>query len=147
LEQAARCGIGDAHVDVVGADDPDRALARVAELTGGGADLVIECAGVPAAVAQGLRLARRGGSYLVVGQYTDAGDTPVNPHQIVYRQLEVIGSWAFTGAHLVRYVELLPALTARFDLAALATTYPLDGVAAAFDDLAAGAVLKAVLTA
>ena len=44
-----------------------------------GADLVIECAGVPDAVAQGLTLARRGGSYLVIGQYTDAGDTWLNP--------------------------------------------------------------------
>jgi threonine dehydrogenase-like Zn-dependent dehydrogenase len=120
----------------------------VRELTGGGgADLVIECTGVPAAVAQGLRLARRGGSYLVVGQYTDAGDTPVNPHQLVWRQLDVVGSWAFTGAHLVEYVDLLPAMTARFDLAALATTFPLDAVAAAFDSLTNGDVMKAVLTA
>jgi threonine dehydrogenase-like Zn-dependent dehydrogenase len=146
LELAARCGIGDEHVDIVG-DDPERALARVRELTGGdGADLVIECTGVPSAVGQGLRLPRRGGSYLVVGQYTDAGDTPINPHQIVYRQLDVVGSWAFTGAHLVEYVNLLPALVARFDLASLVTPYRLDDSAAALDAVAAGRVMKAVLT-
>jgi hypothetical protein len=38
-------------------------------------------------------------------------------------------------------------MTARFDLAALATTFPLDAVAAAFDALASGDVMKAVLTA
>ncbi|MCK9879088.1 zinc-binding dehydrogenase [Frankia sp. Ag45/Mut15] len=77
--------------------DSDAALAEVVDLVDGGADLVIECAGAPTAFAQGLRLARRGGSCLVVGQYTDSGDAMVNPHQIVSRQLDVIGSWAFTG--------------------------------------------------
>ena len=147
LRLAAAAGIGDAHVNIVDADDPETALTRVRELAGSeGADLVIECTGVPAAVAQGLSLARRGGSYLIVGQYTDAGDTAVNPHQIVWRQLDVIGSWAFTGAHLVQYVTLLPALTARFDLAALPTTYPLEAVEAALDALARGEVMKVVLT-
>lgn len=139
LAQAAAAGIGDAHVDVVGG----ASLEDVAALE---ADLVIECTGVPAAVGQGLRLPRRGGAYLVVGQYADAGDTPVNPHQIVLRQLDVVGSWAFTGAHLVEYVRLLPALTARFDLAALASTFPLERVDDAFAALAAGTVMKAVLT-
>lgn len=147
LALAAELGIGDHHVDVVGADDPSAALARVLELTGGrGADLVVECAGVPQAVAQGLRLARRGGSYLVVGQYTDSGDTAINPHQIVYRRLDVIGSWAFGGAHLVSYVRLLPQLLARFDLGRLVTAYPLADHAAALADVAAGRVVKAVLT-
>jgi threonine dehydrogenase-like Zn-dependent dehydrogenase len=147
LDRAAAAGIGDAHVDIIGADHPGSALDSVRALTGGhGADLVIECTGVPAAVGQGLYLARRGGSYLIVGQYTDAGNTSINPHQIVWRQLDVVGSWAFTGAHLVEYVKLLPALSARFDLGALATTFPLEAVAAAFDSLTKGDVMKAVLT-
>jgi threonine dehydrogenase-like Zn-dependent dehydrogenase len=146
LELAAAAGIGDAYVNVVEAEDPASALAEVHTLTGGrGADLVIECTGVPAAVGQGLYLARRGGSYLIVGQYTDAGDTSINPHQIVLRQLEVRGSWAFTGAHLVEYVRLLPALSARFNLAVLATTFRLDAVDEAFRSLTDGTVMKAVL--
>jgi threonine dehydrogenase-like Zn-dependent dehydrogenase len=148
LRLAAEMGIGDAHVNVVEADDPAHALAEVIELTGGhGADLVIECTGVPSAVDQGMRLARRGGSYLVVGQYTDGGDATINPHQIVYRQLDVVGSWAFTGAHLVEYVRLLPRLAERFDLARLVTTYALADNSVALQDVAAGAVMKAVLVA
>ncbi|MEU7041081.1 alcohol dehydrogenase catalytic domain-containing protein [Streptomyces varsoviensis] len=146
LAAAAAAGIGDAHLDIAGAADPEQVLDQVREAVGGdGADLVIECAGVPAAVAQGLRLARRGGSYLVIGQYTDAGDTLINPHQIVHRQLDVVGSWAFTGAHLVEYVKLLPALTARFDLRSLVTAYPLEEHAAALSAVADGSVMKAVL--
>ncbi|WP_433496696.1 zinc-binding dehydrogenase [Sphaerimonospora sp. CA-214678] len=146
LAIAAKAGIGHHHVNVVEADDPAEALAEVVELTGGGADLVVECTGVPSAVGQGLRLARRGGSYLVVGQYTDSGDTMINPHQIVYRQLDVVGSWAFSGAHLVEYVRLLPALTGRFDLESLVTAYPLAEHAAAMAAVENGSVIKAVLT-
>jgi threonine dehydrogenase-like Zn-dependent dehydrogenase len=146
LRLAAEIGIGDAHVNVVDADDPAQALGQVMHLTGGrGADLVIECTGVPSAVDQGLRLARRGGSYLIVGQYTDGGDTMLNPHQIVHRQLDLLGSWAFTGAHLVEYVRLLPRLVERFDLARLVTTYALDDSHVALRDVATGAAMKAVL--
>jgi threonine dehydrogenase-like Zn-dependent dehydrogenase len=81
----------------------------------------------------------------VVGQYTDAGPTAVNPHQLVYRQLNVIGSWAFTGAHLADYVRLLPALSSRFDLARLVTTYPLADSMAALQAVGDGTVMKAVL--
>ena len=127
-------------------DDPADALRQVVQLTGGrGADLVIECTGVPSAVDQGMRIARRGGSYLVVGQYTDSGDAPINPHQIVYRRLDVFGSWAFAGAHLAEYVRLLPRLVERFDLARMVTTYALGDNEAALRDVATGAVMKAVL--
>jgi threonine dehydrogenase-like Zn-dependent dehydrogenase len=148
LDLAAELGIGHAHVNVVEADDPGAAVAEVVALTGGrGADLVIECTGVPAAVDQGMRMARRGGAYLVVGQYTDGGNATINPHQIVYRRLDVFGSWAFTGAHLVEYVRLLPRLVERFDLARLVTGYALADYAVALRDVAAGAVMKAVLAA
>jgi threonine dehydrogenase-like Zn-dependent dehydrogenase len=146
LRLAAEVGIGDHHLNITQSGDADQTLAHVIELTGGrGADLVIECTGVPAAVGQGLRLARRGGSYLIIGQYTDSGDTTINPHQIVYRQLDVMGSWAFTGAHLVEYVHLLPTLVNRFDLARLVTTYPLTDSNSAMRDVANGSVMKAVL--
>lgn len=146
LALAAEVGIGDHHVNVVDSDDPAATLAHVVELTGGrGADLVVECTGAPSAIDQGLRLARRGGSYLVVGQYTDSGDATINPHQIVYRRLDVVGSWAFTGGHLARYVGLLPQLLGRFDLARLVTSYPLADHATALADVAAGTVMKAVL--
>jgi threonine dehydrogenase-like Zn-dependent dehydrogenase len=148
LELAADVGIGDAHVNVVEAGDPADAISEVIELTGGrGADLVIECTGVPAAVEQGMRMARRGGAYLVVGQYTDGGNATINPHQIVYRRLDVLGSWAFSGAHLVEYIRLLPRLVERFELARLVTTYPLADHAVALSDVAGGSVMKAVLAA
>ncbi|WP_329180013.1 zinc-binding dehydrogenase [Streptomyces sp. NBC_01477] len=147
LATARAARIGDEHIDVVESGDVQGALAAVLDLTEGrGADLVIECAGVPDAVEQGTRMARRGGSYLIVGQYTDSGNTSFNPHQIVHRQLDLVGSWAFTGTHLAEYIRLLPALTERFDLRSLVTAFPLDDVRHAMRSVRDGAVLKAVLT-
>jgi threonine dehydrogenase-like Zn-dependent dehydrogenase len=145
LRLAPELGIGSRHLNIVDSPDHEQTIAEVVELTGGGADLVIECTGVPAAVGEGLRMARRGGSYLVVGQYTDAGDALINPHQIVYRNLHVVGSWAFTGGNLVEYVRLLPKLLERFPLGRLVTTYPLEDHATAMRDVAGGSVVKAVL--
>ncbi|WP_218945948.1 zinc-binding dehydrogenase [Streptomyces hawaiiensis] len=147
LDLAAKCGIGHHHIDIVDGANPQQALDQARALTPGGtgADLVIECAGIPGAVAQGLTLARRGGSYLVVGQYTDNGDTMLNPHQIVHRQLDIHGSWAFSGAHLVEYVRLLPVLSNRFDLRSLVVPFPLADVRIAMEAVANGTVIKAVL--
>jgi threonine dehydrogenase-like Zn-dependent dehydrogenase len=144
LRRAAELGIGSRHVNIVESADHGATIADVVDITDGGADLVIECTGVPEAIGEGLRLVRRGGSYLVVGQYTDAGDAMINPHQIVYRNVDVVGSWAFTGGHLVQYVGLLPRLLERFRLGDLVTTYPLEDHATAMHDVANGSVMKAV---
>ncbi|MDI5961339.1 zinc-binding dehydrogenase [Streptantibioticus silvisoli] len=147
LDLAQHARIGHRHINVVEAADPLTAREAVLEATGGrGADLVIECAGVPNAVEEGTRLVRRSGSYLVVGQYTDSGNTSFNPHQIVYRQLNIIGSWAFTGAHLNQYVRMLPELCDRFDLRSLVTLFPLAEFGRALEQVASGEVVKAVLT-
>ncbi|MEU6664834.1 zinc-binding dehydrogenase [Streptomyces sp. NPDC046727] len=146
LAVAGRLGIGDHHLDIIDGLDATAALAEVRALTGGyGADLVIECAGAPSAVPQGIAMARRGGSYLVVGQYTDRGDIDINPHQLVHRQLSLFGSWGFTGAHLVAYVNLLPALSERFDLKSLVTEFPMTDCEEALRQVGTGSVLKAVL--
>jgi threonine dehydrogenase-like Zn-dependent dehydrogenase len=113
--------------------------------SGRGADVVVECTGVPSAVAEGFEFTRRNGQYLVLGQYTDRGTTPINPHVITRKQLKVYGSWAFAEAHYARYVRTLPQLAARFDLGKLATYYPLDDANRALADMATGSVMKAVL--
>jgi threonine dehydrogenase-like Zn-dependent dehydrogenase len=145
LELAARLGAGDEHIDIERLD-PQQRRQRVAGLTGGrGADLVVECTGVPAAVAEALDLARPGGRVLVLGQYTDHGPTPLNPHLITRRQLSVLGSWAFSGAHYVEYLRTLPQLLARFSLAQLITPFPLERAQDALDAAREGRVTKAVL--
>jgi threonine dehydrogenase-like Zn-dependent dehydrogenase len=147
LELAGEIGVGDVHVNIFAETDPEERKRQVlAETLGGrGADVVLECAGVPSAVPEGLELVRRNGRYLVLGQYTDRGAVPINPHIITRKQLKVYGSWAFAEAHYARYVDTLPQLAARFDLGRLVTRYPLAEANRALAEMASGAVMKAVL--
>jgi threonine dehydrogenase-like Zn-dependent dehydrogenase len=147
LALAKEIGVGDIHIDVFATPDPEERLKQVlAETPGGrGADTVLECVGVPSAVAEGFEMAKRNAKYLVLGQYTDRGTTPINPHVITRKQLKVYGSWAFAESHYLKYVQSLPILAARFDLARLVTPYPLERVNEAMSDVAAGSVMKAVL--
>jgi threonine dehydrogenase-like Zn-dependent dehydrogenase len=148
LGLARELGIGDEHLDVDALGVEER-LATARDATPGrrGADLVVECTGVPAAVAEAIDMARPGGRVLVLGQYTDHGPTPINPHLITRKALELRGSWAFSGRHVVAYVRSVPQLAARFDLPRLLTSFPLERAQDALDAARAGQVTKAVLRA
>ena len=148
LDLAKSLGVGDVHIDLFTVADPAERVRQVAAETIGerGADVVLECAGVPSAVADGFAMARRNGKVLILGQYTDRGETPINPHVITRKQLTVLGSWAFSEGHYQEFVQSLPLLAARFDLARLITPYPLAEANQALADVAAGRVMKAVLT-
>ena len=146
LELARELGVGD-HVVSVEATTPDERVAMVQSLSPGGrgADLVVEATGQPQAVDEGMRMTRRNGRYLVVGQYTDHGPTPLNPHLITKGQLHVHGSWAFTGGDYLTYVDSLTRLIARFDVSRLATTFPLTDANEALAAMRSGTVAKALL--
>ncbi|MGY4707915.1 zinc-binding dehydrogenase [Candidatus Bipolaricaulota sp. J31] len=57
-------------------------IEQIYDLTHGlGADLVIECAGVPKVIEEGLELVRKGGMYIITGMFVDLGTISVNPHR------------------------------------------------------------------
>lgn len=57
-------------------------IRKVKELTGGhGADMVVECAGVPQAVVEGIEMLRRGGQYIEMGNYVEMGEVPMSAHK------------------------------------------------------------------
>jgi len=131
LEAARRMG-ADALIPL----DADTANA-VRRATGGrGADVVIEASGSPAAVPQGCRLARDGGRYVVVGQYTDNGTAEINPHLDINRKhLEVRGCWGVDLSHIWRAMAALSRWGDRFPWTALISRRY--GLAEAGDALAA----------
>jgi threonine dehydrogenase-like Zn-dependent dehydrogenase len=106
---------------------------------------VLECAGVPAAVPEGFEMAAPGARCLVLGQYTDRGPTPINPHVITRKQLRVLGSWGFAEKHYQGHLRALPNIAKRFDLDKLVTEYPLTDANQALADMAAGRVMKPLL--
>ena len=109
LEMAKRFG-ADHVIDIDEVPDPKARLELVRKLTGGyGADVVLECVGIPNAVVEGMELCRDGGKYLVLGHYCDAGPVMWNPHVITRKQLQVFGSWSSEPRHLKQAIEFLRA--------------------------------------
>lgn len=106
LEMARRFGADVAIDFAVG--DPAERRRQVVEASGGyGADVVIECVGIPSAVNEGIELVRDGGKFLVLGQYANAGNIEFNPHTITRKQLEIRGSWGFEPRHVAAALRML----------------------------------------
>lgn len=106
LETARAMGAHDV-LDFTGRDEASR-IAWVRERTGGrGADITIEATGAPIAVRDAMRYTRDQGRVVVVGQYTDHGDVPMNPHlDLNKKHLDVRGCWGSDYAHFHRGAQI-----------------------------------------
>lgn len=124
-------------------------VVQVKALTGGrGADITIEATGVPAAVKEGMQMTRDGGRYVIVGQYTDVGEVSINPHlEINKKHLDVRGCWGSDFSHFYRMVAVLARHGDRVGWERMISrSYRLDEMNTALDDVAAGRVVKAVVS-
>lgn len=102
-------------------DSMDR-VRKVQELTDQiGADIVIDAAGVPAAVGEGWRMTRDAGRYLEVGQYTDRGTVPLNPHDVTRKHITIFGSWGQMPRHLHRYIHLVSQFSSKYPFEKMVT--------------------------
>jgi threonine dehydrogenase-like Zn-dependent dehydrogenase len=146
LERCRRFG-ADVTIDIDEVTNADKRRGIVLEHTNGlGADVVVECVGHPAAVAEGWPLARDGGRYLVLGQYCDAGPTQLNPHLITRKELQVFGSYGSEPHHWARALEFLRVRSERFAFHELIThRFALDQVNEALAAVAAWKTGKAVI--
>jgi L-iditol 2-dehydrogenase len=110
----------DATVDIEQVGDPADRAALIREQThlGLGADLVVECTGYPASLAEGLEMLRRGGSYVVAGHFTDRGEVQLNPFTHINNlHASIYGSWGAEAAH---FIQALPVLeSGRYDTASI----------------------------
>jgi threonine dehydrogenase-like Zn-dependent dehydrogenase len=124
-------------------------IARVKSLTGWrGADVTIEATGAPIAIPEGMELTRDGGRYVVVGQYTDSGEIPINPHtQLNKKHLEIRGCWGSDYSHFDKMLRILARFGERFNWERMISKeYDLSELNEALADVAAGRVVKAVVT-
>jgi threonine dehydrogenase-like Zn-dependent dehydrogenase len=114
LDLARRFG-ADHVIDLDEVREVSARLELVRKLTGGyGADVVLECVGIPSAVVEGMELCRDGGKYLVLGHYCDAGSVNWNPSVVTRKQLQVFGSWSSEPRHLKQAIEFLRQNQERF---------------------------------
>jgi threonine dehydrogenase-like Zn-dependent dehydrogenase len=87
----------------------DELLARVREQTGGrGADIVLDCSGVPETFVASLRMARVGGTVVEAGAFVDMGSVEINPNaDICTRNVSVLGIGGETAESYLPAMELL----------------------------------------
>jgi len=68
-------------------------LAMIRDLTHGrGADVVVECAGVPQAVRESLEMLRVGGLLVEAGNFSDMGEISISPHRhLCAKNVRILG--------------------------------------------------------
>jgi threonine dehydrogenase-like Zn-dependent dehydrogenase len=147
LELARTFG-AEATVDIERYQTADARIARVRELVGGfGADLVMDCSGHPSAGPEGIEFLRDGGTYVEMGQFTDAGAITTSWHRICAKDINVLGSWGFTGNDLPLGVDMLYRAKAKYPWFDMQTLYPFseDGIARAVADAIAMKTVKSTI--
>src|SRR2546421_2650198 len=130
-------------------DEPERLDWLLSRTNDRGADVTIEATGSPDAVTQAMRFTRDPGPVVVVGQYTDNGETSFNPHlDLNKKHLEVRGCWRSDFSHFYRGVQIVsdPGRSAHWArLRSKLSRYRLDQANEALADVKEGRVLKALI--
>ncbi len=83
---------------------------------GRGADLVIECAGVPQVIPEALDMLRLGGLLVEAGNFSDLGDVGINPHRhLCSKSVRIMGvggeepaSYGPSMRQMARYMRFYP---------------------------------------
>ena len=121
----------EATVNIEQVTSPEERIKKVRDIVGGyGADLVMDCSGHPSAGPEGIEFLRDGGTYVEMGQFTDAGSIMTNWHRICTKDLNVLGSWAFTANDLPLGVDMLYKARDKYPWRKMQTLFPftLEGV-------------------
>jgi threonine dehydrogenase-like Zn-dependent dehydrogenase len=120
--------LGADHVIDASKTSESERLERVRELTHGrGADVLVECAGVPGAVREALDMLRLGGLMVEAGNFSDMGEIPISPHRhLCAKNVRILGvggeepaAYGPSMRQMARYMEHYPLgefVTHRFGL-------------------------------
>ncbi|MCI8387700.1 MAG: alcohol dehydrogenase catalytic domain-containing protein [Clostridiales bacterium] len=142
---AREFGVDD--VFVIARDGVDKINERLLEENSGlGVDLVFEASGAPSAVAQGIAILRNRGVYLIPGQYSNSGGVTIQPQDITFKALQILGSSQYSFCDVHAYLEFLDTHREVVDkIVKLGTAYPVSEVNQAFKDAESGRNVKTVL--
>lgn len=124
------------------------AVAQIKALTGGfGADLALECVGVPALINQAYDCTRPLGKTVVIGVAPPGQDVALNAFDLIQTGKSVCGHKA-SGAHSGQFISTLlnHYQAGKLDLDTLVSrTYGIDEVEQAFDDLLSNVNARGVI--
>lgn len=144
----ARCFGAEATVDIERHTTPETRIAAVREIVGGfGADLVMDCSGHPSAGPEGIEMLRDGGTYIEMGQFTDAGAVTTNWHRICTKDVTILGSWAFTADDIALGIAMLNRARGRYPFQDMQMRFPFseEGIAEAIASARAMRCVKATI--
>jgi len=115
----------------------------IMDITHVGADVVIECVGKPQTAQLSLELARRGGTVEFFGVCPIGEKISVEPNQIYFKELTVVGSYVNPNT-FSRSIALLHGGKVRVDAFRI-DKFPLDGVLEALAFQREGKTLKSII--
>lgn len=118
----------------------------VLEVTEGrGADVVIDCTGIPAAGREGIKLTAPYGVYALPGIATPVGEVPFSLYEDVARKnVRIQGVWVSDTSHLYQSIRLVRS--GRFPFEKLVThRFSLEEATAALETMESREAIKAVL--
>lgn len=146
LEFAKRFG-ADRVVDIGATTLQERQEQLLTWTRGFGADVVLEFAGVPSAVAEGVTLLRQGGRYLVGGNINLGVETSFDPTNIVRRCLTIKGIHGYEGGAIPAALDLLLRTRDRFPYGSLISHhFPFAEINEAFAVADSGQALRVSIT-
>ena len=122
---------------------PDERVARVRELTGGGADVVCELVGRAEAMAEGLQMVALGGRYLEIGTFYPGSTVAIDPGLLVMRNIRVEAVASYDARSLELALAFLERHVDELPLDQVLADYPLEAIDDAFADQDAGRVTRA----
>ena len=123
--ELARAFGAEATLDIDQHKSAEARIRAVRDIVGGyGADLVMDCSGHPSAGPEGIEFLRDGGTYVEMGQFTDAGSIQTSWHRICTKDINLLGSWAFTANDLPLGVEMLYKARDKYPWRRMQTLFP-----------------------
>jgi threonine dehydrogenase-like Zn-dependent dehydrogenase len=145
--EAARAFGADETVSFEEAPGAADRIARVRELTDGGADVAIELTGVGPAVLEGVEMVRPGGTYIEIGIVMPGVEIGLDIGSLTRRSVTIHPVMRYHQRFLRQGLEFISRNIDRLPLDQLVdATYPLDDVLQALDDSKARKVNRAAIT-
>jgi len=130
------------------ATDMAERIARVREHTDGlGADIVLDCSGVPATFVEALKMVRVGGVVVEAGAFVDMGPVAINPNSdICTKNVSVIGVGGETSTSYLPSMRLMAANLDRLPFERIVThRMPLEQAREAIELAQMDAAMKVVM--
>lgn len=122
-------------------------IERVKALTDGGADLVVEVAGAPSVVNEGLSMVRNSGRYLEIGSVQDKAFASIDISMISVRGLKIVGTLNYEPWVIPRALDFLRRNSTKYPFKEMCRNrFRLDDINAAFEAAAMKIVQRAAVT-